>query len=41
MLRVLDEKTKQESWIPLIDDAGVPLYPELMAELDTIKPAHR
>jgi hypothetical protein len=37
MVRVLDEKTKQESWIPLIDDAGVPLYPELMAELDTIK----
>jgi hypothetical protein len=37
MVRVFDEKTKQESWIPLIDDAGVPLYPELMAELDTIK----
>jgi hypothetical protein len=37
MVRVVDEKTKQESWIPLLDDAGVPLYPELMAELDAIK----
>ncbi|WP_051677248.1 hypothetical protein [Bradyrhizobium sp. URHD0069] len=37
MVRVVDEKTKQESWIPLIDDAGAPIYPELMAELDTIK----
>jgi hypothetical protein len=37
MVRVVDEKTKQESWIPLIDDAGAPLYPELMAELDAIK----
>jgi hypothetical protein len=25
------------SWIPLFDDNGVPLYPELMAELDAIK----
>ena len=23
--------------MPLFDDAGVPLYPELMAELDAIK----
>lgn len=37
MVRVVDEKTKQEGWIPLLDDAGVPLYPELMAELDAIK----
>jgi hypothetical protein len=37
MVRVIDEKTKTESWIPLLDDAGVPLYPELMAELDGIK----
>ena len=37
MVRVIDEKTKAESWIPLFDDAGVPLYPELMAELDAIK----
>jgi hypothetical protein len=39
MVRVVDEKTKQESWIPLIDDAGAPIYPELMAELDAIKRA--
>jgi hypothetical protein len=37
MVRVIDEKTKSESWIPLFDEAGVPLYPELMAELDAIK----
>lgn len=37
MVRVVDEKTKQESWIPLIDDAGASIYPELMAELDAIK----
>jgi hypothetical protein len=37
MVRVIDEKTKTESWIPLIDDSGVALYPELMAELDAIK----
>jgi hypothetical protein len=37
MVRVLDEKTKKESWIELIDDAGASIYPELMAELDAIK----
>jgi hypothetical protein len=37
MVRVIDAKTSTESWIPLFDDAGVPLYPELMAELDGIK----
>jgi hypothetical protein len=37
MVRVIDEKTKSESWIPLFDDSDVPLYPELMAELDAIK----
>jgi hypothetical protein len=37
MVRIVDEKTKQESWISLIDDAGAPLYPELMIELDAIK----
>jgi hypothetical protein len=31
MVRTVNKKTKQESWIPLLDDAGVPLYPELMA----------
>jgi hypothetical protein len=29
MVRLVDEKTKNESWIPLVDDAGVALYPEL------------
>jgi hypothetical protein len=37
MVRIVDEKTKQEGWIPLIDDDGASLYPELMAELDAIK----
>jgi hypothetical protein len=36
-VRVLHEKTDEENWIPLFDDAGVPLFPELMAELDAIK----
>jgi len=36
-VRVLHEKTQEENWIPLFDDNGVPLYPELMAELDAIK----
>jgi hypothetical protein len=36
-VRVLHQKTDEENWIPLFDDAGVPLYPELMAELDAIK----
>jgi hypothetical protein len=36
-VRVLHNKTGEENWIPLFDDAGVPLYPELMAELDAIK----
>jgi hypothetical protein len=33
----MHEKTREENWIPLFDDAGMPLYPELMAELDAIK----
>ena len=37
MVRVIDAKTSTESWIPLFDDNGVPMYPELMAELDAIK----
>jgi hypothetical protein len=37
MVRVIDEKTRAESWIPLFDEAGAPLYPELMQELDAIK----
>ena len=36
-VRVLHEKTGEENWIPLFDDKGGPLYPELMAELDAIK----
>jgi hypothetical protein len=36
-VRVIHSKTSEENWIPLLDDAGVPLYPELMAELDAIK----
>ena len=36
-VRVLHEKTQEENWIPLFDDAGVPLYPELMVELDALK----
>ena len=36
-VRVLHEKTNEENWIPLFDDTGVPLYPELMLELDAIK----
>jgi hypothetical protein len=37
MVRIIDDKTSQEGWIPLFDDAGVAVYPELMAELDAIK----
>jgi hypothetical protein len=36
-VRVLHPKTKEENWVPLFDDAGGPLYPELMTELDAIK----
>jgi hypothetical protein len=37
MVRVIDEKTGSESWVPLFDDASAPLYPELTKELDEIK----
>jgi hypothetical protein len=37
LVRIVDEKTRHVSWIPLFDEAGVALYPELMAELDEIK----
>ncbi|QIP01273.1 hypothetical protein [Bradyrhizobium symbiodeficiens] len=37
MVRVIDEKTRAEGWVPLFDDDGVALYPELMIELDAIK----
>ena len=36
-MRVLHPKNKEENWVPLFDDAGIPLYPELMTELDAIK----
>ena len=36
-VRVVHEKTREENWIPLVDATGVPLYPELMTELDMIK----
>jgi hypothetical protein len=36
-VRVLHPKTNEENWVPLFDESGVPLYPELMAELDAIK----
>jgi hypothetical protein len=36
-VRVVHSKTDEENWIPLFDDKGVPLFPELMAELDAIK----
>jgi hypothetical protein len=36
-VRVVHEKTQEENWMPLFDEQGGPLYPELMAELDAIK----
>ena len=36
-VRVVHEKTGEQNWIPLFDDAGVPIYPELMKELDALK----
>jgi hypothetical protein len=36
-VRILHPKTDEELWVPLFDDAGVALFPELMAELDVIK----
>jgi len=36
-VRVLHPKTGEELWVPLFDETGAPLYPELMAELDAIK----
>jgi hypothetical protein len=34
---VLHPKTGKELWVPLFDEGGAVLYPELMAELDSIK----
>ena len=36
-VHIVDPKNGEEGWFPLLDDKGVPLYPELMAELDAIK----
>jgi hypothetical protein len=36
-VRVIHAKTGEEAWVPLFDDKGVPLYPELQSELDAIK----
>ena len=36
-VRVLHEKTGEETWFPLFDESGVPFYSELMSELDAIK----
>jgi hypothetical protein len=36
-VHVLHPKTGEDNWVPLFDEAGVPLYTELMAELDAIK----
>jgi hypothetical protein len=36
-VHILDPKNDEEGWFPLFDDIGVPLFPELMAELDAIQ----
>jgi hypothetical protein len=36
-VRIVHEKTREENWIPLFDAQGVPLYPELMGELELLK----
>ena len=36
-VRVIHAKTNEENWIDLYDENGVPLYPELMLELDAIR----
>jgi hypothetical protein len=36
-VHVVHPKTGEEAWWPLFDEAGRPLFPELMAELDDIK----
>ena len=37
MVLIVHAKTGEEAWFPLFDDNAVPLYPELMSELDAIK----
>jgi hypothetical protein len=36
-VQVVHAKTREEAWVPLFNDAGAMLFPELMAELDAIK----
>jgi hypothetical protein len=36
-VRVIHAKTLEENWVPLLDEKGAAIYPELMAELDAIK----
>jgi hypothetical protein len=36
-VRAVHWKTREENWVPLYDNTGMPLYPELMAELDATK----
>jgi hypothetical protein len=36
-VRILHPKNGEETWWPLFDETGKPLFPELMAELDPLK----
>ncbi|MET3907520.1 hypothetical protein ABID59_001861 [Bradyrhizobium sp. S3.3.6] len=36
-VRIVHPKNGEEAWWPLFDETGAPLFPELMAELDSIK----
>src|SRR5262249_1273638 len=36
-VRVIHSKTGEQAWVPLLADKGVPLFPELVTELDAIK----
>jgi hypothetical protein len=36
-VRVIHAKTGEEAWWPLLDEKGMPIFPELQAELDAIK----
>ena len=36
-VKIVHPKNGEEAWWPLFDEAGVPLFPELMVELDAIK----
>lgn len=38
-MRIVHPKNGEEAWWPLFDETGEPLFPELMAELDSIKDA--